>query len=196
MSDRWKRERLPFSRSTNSFISNIGYHSVAELQQIDMYDFLSRCKHCRRANEVIDELVREGVLQEVPGQLKLSQLDISARLRNILYMAGMRYLAQAETYSYEDYTTMRNMGRVTLNELLEVCAANQIKIWSNKDLPVELKKIGLHPTIYAKWCAKGITSLSDLQDRSFEELVAWCEGDEGIARKINKLHNSFTDSAK
>lgn len=186
MSDRWKRERLPFSRSTNNFVSNIGYHSVAELQQINIYDFLSRCKYCRRANEAIDELVRADVMQEIPGEQKISELAISARLRNILYMAGMRYLSQVAAYSYEDLLAMRNMGSVTMKELQEICAANQIKIWSFKDMPEDLKKSGIHPTLYAKWCARGITALSDLQNKTFGELVTLCEGNEVIALKISK----------
>lgn len=76
---------------------------------------------------------------------KNRDLDISSRLRNILHRAYMRYLSQVAEYSREDLMRLRNLGPGTLHELLSVCEEYGVKVWSVNDIPIEIRKFGIHP---------------------------------------------------
>lgn len=176
--------QIQLSRKTRRFLADEGIHDVMSLQNMSIYEFLGRCKFHSNADETIDELVAWGIMQEIPGEVKISDLDISPRLRNILHRAYMRYLSQVAKYSREDLMMLRNLGAGTLQELLSVCEEYGVKVWSVKDLPIEVSKCGIHPLTYAKWYADGITDLSDLSGKSQEELLELCDGNEKGVKKI------------
>ena len=179
--------QIQLSRKARRFLADEGIHDVLSLQNMSIYEFLKRCKIHSNADETIDELVAWGIMQEIPGEIKISDLDISSRLRNILHRAYMRYLSQVAEYSREDLMRLRNLGSGTLHELLSVCEEYGIKVWSVNDMPIEIRKCGIHPLLYAKWYADGITDLSDLSGKSQEELLKLCDGNEKAVKKIMGL---------
>ena len=187
MDNERKCDQIQLSRRARRFLADEGFHDVLSLQNMSIYAFLSRCKFHTWLNETIDELVACGIMQEIPGEIKISELDISPRLRNILHRAYMRYLSQVAEYSREDLMRLRNLGPGTLKELLSVCEEYGIKIWSVNDLPIEIRKSGIHPLKYAKWYADGISDLSDLSGKSQEELFELCDGNEKVVKKIMGL---------
>ncbi len=182
-----KYDQIQLSRRARRFLADEGFRDVLSIQNMSIYEFLDRCKIHSGADEIIDELVEWGIMQEIPGEIKISDLDISPRLRNILHRAYMRYLSQVSEYSREDLMRLRNLGAGTLQELLSVCDEYGIKVWSVKDLPDQIRKCGIHPLKYAKWYADGIVNLSDLAGRTQEELLDLCEGNEKAVKKIMGL---------
>lgn len=182
-----KCDQIQLSRRARRFLADEGIHDVLSLQDMSIYAFLDRCRFHTGLNETIDELIAFGIMQEIPGEIKISELDISSRLRNVLLRAYMRYLSQVEEYSREDLMKLRNLGPGTLKELLSVCEKYEIKIWSVNDMPIEIRKCGIHPLTYARWYAVGIKNLSDLSGKSQEELLDLCDGNEKAVKKIMRL---------
>ena len=176
--------QIQLSRKARRFLADEGIHDVLSLQNMSIYEFLKRCKIHSNADETIDELVAWGIMQEIPGEIKISDLDISSRLRNILHRAYMRYLSQVAEHSREDLMRLRNLGPGTLHELLSVCEEYGVKVWSVNDIPIEIRKCGIHPLTYAKWSADGITNFCELAGRTQEELLDLCEGNEKAVKKI------------
>lgn len=162
---------------------------MSSLQDMSVYEFLDHCRFHTGVDETIDELVACGIMQEMPGEIKISDLNISSRLRNCLHRAYMRYLSQVTKYSQEDLLKLRNLGVGTLQELLSVCDEYGIKVWSVKDMPDEIRKYGIHPLTYANWYADGIVNLSDLEDRTPEEILDLCGGNKKTVKKILGLLN-------
>jgi len=179
-----KCDQIQLSRRARRFLADEGIHDVLSLQDMSIYTFLDRCRFHTWLNETIDELIAFGIMQEIPGEIKISELDISPRLRNVLLRAYMRYLSQVAKYSREDLMKLRNLGAGTLQELLTVCEEYGIKVWSVKDMPIEIRKCGIHPLTYAKWYADGITDLSDLFGKSQEEVLDLCNGNGKAVKKI------------
>ena len=184
MYNKQKCDQVQLSRRARRFLADEGIHDVSSLQDMSVYAFLERCRFHTWLNETIDELITVEIMQEIPGEVKISELDISPRLRNILIRAYMRYLSQVAEYSREDLMKLRNLGSGTLKELLSVCEEYGIKIWSVNDLPIEIRKCGIHPLTYAKWHADGITELADIAGKTQEELLDLCNGNEKVVKKI------------
>ena len=182
-----KCDQIQLSRRARRFLADQGIHDLLSLQDMSIYAFLDRCRFHAGLNETIDELIAFGIMQEIPGEIKISELDISSRLRNVLLRAYMRYLSQVAEYSREDLMKLRNLGPGTLKELLSVCEKYEIKIWSVNDLPIEIRKCEIHPLTYARWYAVGIKNLSDLSGKSQEELLDLCDGKEKAVKKIMRL---------
>lgn len=71
---------------------------------------------------------------ETGKMIPISSLPISTRLRNGLRRNGVEYLQEVENYTEENILRIRNIGRYSLQELINICEQYGVQIGSCADM--------------------------------------------------------------
>lgn len=108
---------------------------------------------------------------ETGKMIPISSLPISTRLRNGLRRNGIEYLQQVEKCTEENILRIRNIGRYSLQELINICEKYGVHIYSRNDMKDERLDPYLTPSYYDILFENGIRTKEDLINTDDEKLA-------------------------
>lgn len=121
------------------------------------------------------------------GNVLVSELSLSPRLRNILNRAGCVKIRDIEQYSKDSIIRFRNLGPKTYEELMEVCDRFEIRIYDRKDLNDKEHKVHFSYFQYQDAFDLGIKCKEDVWNKSLEELKELAGNDRVMYAKFKIL---------
>lgn len=114
-------------------------------------------------------------------------IEMSARLRNILQRGGIKRLEELKGYPKESFITLRNMGEATLSELYALCAQQEIPLKSIEDLNDKENGIVFDLPTGKSAFRIGIKCKEDIKNYDLEKLENLCSYDKRLFSKLKKL---------
>ena len=121
------------------------------------------------------------------GNVLVSELSLSPRLRNILNRVGCVRIRDIEQYSKDSIIRFRNLGPKTYEELMEVCDRFEIRIYDRKDLNDKEHKVHFSYFQYQDAFDLGIKCKEDVWNKSLEELKELAGNDRVMYAKFKIL---------
>ena len=169
----------------------LGIEDIAEIENISVPEFMERYSNRLYSNTCMDKLLQMGKIYIPEGEKRVSELQISTRLRNILLGHNVYLISQITKYSREDVMDFRHLGKEAMKELDAICEQEGIRLMSVYEIAGRIPEVEFTPRQLRKlyndhvWYPEDFLSLTEEQ---YQGLV-W--KDNSMAKKIKKLQKLY-----
>ena len=126
---------------TEKTLNRLNIIDISELDGMALSKFIENYPNEKIEKSFIAEMNQWGYLYPKEGDICLSDIQMTTRLRNILARNGIYFISQLGKYSKESYMKMRNLGEVAFQELLEVCVRYKVELSTMKLLEEDLQPV-------------------------------------------------------
>lgn len=165
----------------------LGIEDIAEIENISVPEFMERYSDRLYSNTCMDKLLKMGKIYIPEGEKRVSDLQISTRLRNILLGHNVYLISQITQYSREDVMDFRHFGKEAMKELDAICEQEGIRLMSVYEIAKRIPEVEFTPRQLRKlydahvWYPEDFMNLSDEQCK----VLTW--RDNAMAKKIKKV---------
>lgn len=169
----------------------LGIEDIAEIENISVPEFMERYSDRLYSNTCMDKLLKMGKIYIPEGEKRVSDLQISTRLRNILLGHNVYLISQITKYSREDVMDFRHLGKEAMKELDAICEQEGIRLMSIYEIGERIPEVEFTPRQLRKlynvhvWYPEDFLKLTDEQ---YQGLI-W--HDNAMAKKIKKLQKQY-----
>lgn len=169
----------------------LGIEDIAEIENISVPEFMERYSNRLYSNTCMDKLLQMGKIYIPEGEKRVSELQISTRLRNILLGHNVYLISQITKYSREDVMDFRHLGKEAMKELDTICEQEGLRLMSVYEIAERIPEVEFTPRQLRKlydahvWYPGDFLNLSDEQYQS----LTW--KDNSMSKKIKKLQKLY-----
>lgn len=155
---------------TERTLNRLNIMDIAELEGMTLSKFIEKYPNEKIEQSFIAEMNQWGYLYPKEGDICLRDIQMSARLRNILARNGIFFISQLKNYSKESYMKMRNIGEVAFQELQGVCERYRVELSTVKLLEEDLLPIKFSSSQVLILFESGIHLAKDFEGLTMEEV--------------------------
>lgn len=155
---------------TEKTLNHLNIIDISELDGMSLSKFIENYPNEKIEKSFIAEMNQWGYLYPKEGDICLSDIQMTTRLRNILARNGIYFISQLGNYSKESYMKMRNLGEVAFQELQEVCVRYKVELSTVKLLEEDLQPVKFSTSQVLILYESGINLAKDFEGYTMEEL--------------------------
>lgn len=180
-------KRISSTDDIEWLLQEAGINGVNEVQGLTVSEFVEKYSRSHFCNSCLDRLLELGVVYVPEGEVRVNDLPITTRLRNILLRNNVYVLSDIRKYAREDILKFRNLGDGTMKELETICEKEGIHLITLKE--IEARMLGV------KFSDRQLSRMFDLKILYPEDFLRLTEEDveylvhldKGMRKKIEKM---------
>lgn len=180
-------KRISNTEDIEWLLKEAGINGVDDVQGLTVSEFVEKYSRSHFCNSCLDRLLELGVVYVPEGEVRVNDLPITTRLRNILLRNNVYVLSDIKKYAREDILKFRNLGAGTMKELEAICEKEGIHIPTLKE--IEARMLGV------KFSDRQLSRMFDLKILYPEDFLRLTEEDveylihldKGMRKKIEKM---------
>lgn len=180
-------KRISSTDDIEWLLHEAGINGVDEVQGLTVSEFVEKYSRSHFCNSCLDRLLELGVVYVPEGEVRVNDLPITTRLRNILLRNNVYVLSDIRKYTREDILKFRNLGDGTMKELETICEKEGIHLITLKE--IEARMLGV------KFSDRQLSRMFDLKILYPEDFLRLTEEDveylvhldKGMRKKIEKM---------
>lgn len=169
--------------------------NIMELTVNDYFVLLKYIPDCKLVSNIMYNFYHCGFIEisdeEIP--MLIENIHMSTRLKNILLRNGIFYLPQLAAYPEELIFRFRNLGKIAMKELKNICSKSNIEIRSIQLVKdsFSYSKFKFNDELYYLLFYYGITTTDDFNSKSTLDLYNICSKKYDMtAEAYTKLHKN------
>ena len=180
-------KRISNTEDIEWLLKEAGINGVDDVQGLTVSEFVEKYSRSHFCNSCLDRLLELGVVYVPEGEVRVNDLPITTRLRNILLRNNVYVLSDIRKYAREDILKFRNLGDGTMKELETICEKEGIHLITLKE--IEARMLGV------KFSDRQLSRMFDLKILYPEDFLRLTEDDveylvhldKGMRKKIEKM---------
>lgn len=180
-------KRISNTEDIEWLLKEAGINGVDDVQGLTVSEFVEKYSRSHFCNSCLDRLLELGVVYVPEGEVRVNDLPITTRLRNILLRNNVYVLSDIKKYAREDILKFRNLGAGTMKELEAICEKEGIHLLTLKE--IEARMLGV------KFSDRQLSKMFDLKILYPEDFLRLTEDDveylvhldKGMRKKIEKM---------
>lgn len=168
-------------------LNEIGVKDISEVEGLSVSEFVEKYSRKHFSNLCLDKLIEIGAVYLPDGEILVKDLEISTRLKNILFRYNIYVLSNIVRYSKEDIMGFRHLGVETMKELETICNQKGIHIVSVTEIGEHMLGVEFTTKQLIKLFNIGIYWPEDfgrISEEQYEQLV---RNDRSLDKKIKTL---------
>lgn len=180
-------KRISSTDDIEWLLHEAGINGVDAVQGLTVSEFVEKYSRSHFCNACLDRLLELGVVYVPEGEIRVNDLPITTRLRNILLRNNVYVLSDIRKYAREEILKFRNLGDGTMKELEDICEKEGIHLITLKE--IEARMLGV------KFSDRQLSRMFDLKILYPEDFLRLTEEDveylvhldKGMRKKIEKM---------